>query len=120
VKGQAGKIAEKLAAKYLEQHGLSIVARNVLFAFGEIDLIALDKKILVFVEVKYRRNLSYGFPYEAVGIKKRKKLIMAAKAFLLRQETSLPSCRFDVISLTGDLNNPVIEHIIDAFWDEGV
>lgn len=112
-----GITAEEFAATYLSRKGYEILHKNLSFSFGELDLVALDKKTVVFVEVKYRRSLSFGYPFEAVGKSKQKKIILAAKAYLARFKM-VPDCRFDVISLHGDLKNPEVEHIIDAFWDE--
>jgi len=55
-----GARAEELAARHLEQHGLAIVARNVRNRFGEIDIVARDGAVLVFVEVRLRRSGAYG------------------------------------------------------------
>lgn len=111
-----GAEAEEFAAQYLVNQGFKILEKNLSFAFGELDLVALDKKTLVFVEVKYRRHLDFGYPYESVGKSKQKKIILAAKAYLARYKV-LPFCRFDIISLHGDLASPKVEHIIDAFQE---
>lgn len=112
-----GYRAEDIAARYLSDLGYKILDKNLSFKFGELDLVALDKKIIVFVEVKYRRSLEHGYPFEAVHRAKQKKIILAAKAYLARHK-ALPLCRFDVLSLHGDLSCPKVEHIIDAFWVE--
>jgi putative endonuclease len=116
--GSIGKKAEDVAAAYLEKYGMVILAKNVMYPFGELDLVALDKKVLVFIEVKYRYSLAFGFPLEAVSRAKQKKIILAAKAYLQKRKCEEPRCRFDVVSLWGDLKNPVIDHIEDAFWVE--
>jgi putative endonuclease len=109
-----GQEAESLAAAYLAKRGYSIVAKNVRFPFGELDIIARDREILVFVEVKHRRNSVFGMPFEAVTKAKQRKIILAAHAYL-KQYSLQPLCRFDIISLTGDLKKPLIEHMSDAF-----
>ena len=114
-----GKTAEEHAAKYLSKQGFKIIERNVSFSFGELDLVARENNELVFVEVKYRKSPNFALPLEAVNRAKQKKIIYAAKAYLQRHKDPLPACRFDVVSLSGDIKNPDIEHIRDAFWDEG-
>lgn len=110
-----GKEAEDVAASYLSEQGLKVVARNIRYRFGEIDIIAFDKKTLVFVEVKHRYDNSLGEPYLAVNKGKQRKIILAAKAYLQKIPGPMPDCRFDVISMVGDLSNPKIEHFTDAF-----
>jgi|SRR5579871_4880262 len=117
---KVGKKAEDVAASFLERQGIRILAKNVVYPFGELDLVGQDKKTLVFVEVKYRYSVAYGFPMEAVTRGKQKKIVMAAKAFLQKYRGPMPFCRFDVISMWGNLSDPVIEHIKDAFWAEGM
>lgn len=91
---------ETLAAEYLLSQGFFIVQRNFRCKFGEIDLIAKDKQVLCFVEVKYRKNTENGFPEEAVDIRKQKKIITIAKYYLMCNYGSLDvDCRFDVISI---------------------
>lgn len=114
-----GKTAEACAAHYLIERGYRVVAQNVRYPFGELDIVAHHKETLVFCEVKYRKTSDYGSPFEAVGRQKQKKIILAAKAYLTQNHKTLPACRFDVIAVEGDLNHPVIEHLEDAFWDEG-
>lgn len=113
-----GRLAEDKAAEYLSNKGFKIIEKNVSFSFGELDLVALENKILVFVEVKYRRSSDFGWPMDAVSRAKQRKIVLAAKAYLQRRAGPLPACRFDVVSLGGDLKAPAIDHIIDAFWDE--
>lgn len=112
-----GQNAENIVASYLSKQGYKLIAKNVRYPFGEIDLILLDKDTMVFCEVKYRRHTSYGLPLEAVNSKKQQKILLAAKAYLSSYK-SMPWCRFDVVTITGDLLNPIIDHIKDAFMDE--
>lgn len=115
---KTGGLAEEIVANYLTKCGYEILERNVVYAFGEIDLIAVDASTLVFVEVKYRKNLDFGYPHESVGASKQRKIILAAEAYVQSLPEPVPSCRFDVISLWGDLKAPQIEHITDAFLAE--
>lgn len=114
----AGLRAEEAVAAYLDKKGFRVLKRNVRYPFGELDIVAEHERTLVFVEVKYRQKLSYGSPFEAVSLSKQRKIILAAKAYLQEHHASMPACRFDVVSLSGDLNDPLIDHIADAFWDE--
>ena len=96
----AGRSAEKRAEALLKKQGLKIVARNFSCKFGELDLIALDEKTLVFIEVRYRASSQFGSAAETVTIGKQQKLIKAANYFLhCRREFNKYTMRFDVIGL---------------------
>lgn len=114
-----GKEAEQVAAAFLTNKGYRVVDRNVSYAFGELDLILWHKQVLVFCEVKYRKDQSFFLALEAVHRAKQRKIILAAHAYLNRHHRVVPECRFDVVAVSGDLKNPTIEHIEDAFLDEG-
>lgn len=114
-----GDEAEKKAELYLATNGFNILDRNVFFPFGELDLVAMDKSTLVFIEVKYRKSKTFGFHYESVNKSKQKKIINAANAYISKNyRANLPSCRFDVIILWKEKNEYKLEHLKDAFWDE--
>ncbi len=108
-KKQVGGRYEAMAAEYLEKRGLTILERNFRCRSGEIDLIASDRdpddggRILVFVEVKYRKDSKAGSPWEAVGYAKRKTICRVAQVYRLRSG-GLAGCRFrfDVVSVLGD------------------
>ena len=91
-----GARAEGLAAEYLMRHGLTIVARNFRTRFGEIDLIARDGRVLVFVEVRMRRSAVYGGAAESITPRKRARLVAAANGYLAMLGRE-PACRFDAI-----------------------
>lgn len=98
-KGRAG---EDEAARFLEERGLAILARNVRTGGGEIDLVATDRHAVVFVEVKWRRDASRGFPAEAVTPAKRRKLLSAARAWLAANPAGgWRDVRFDVVAIEG-------------------
>lgn len=107
---------EELAASYLEQAGLKIVARNYRCRGGEVDIIARDGKTLVFVEVKSRRNLAYGVPQLAVTPFKQRQISKAALTWLAKNRQQDVPARFDVIAilLTSNCSHR-IEHIRNAF-----
>ena len=93
---------EGLAAAFLERQGYEILERNFYTRRGEIDLVAREGSALVFVEVKYRSDLSLGEPLEAVGPRKQERLRGAAAYYLMKKR--LPedtSCRFDVVGILG-------------------
>ncbi|MDQ2917835.1 MAG: YraN family protein [Casimicrobiaceae bacterium] len=92
----AGARAEALAAEYLMRHGLAIVERNFRTRFGEIDLIARDGRVLVFVEVRLRRSAAYGGAIESITARKRARLVAAANGYLAMIGRE-PACRFDAI-----------------------
>lgn len=111
-----GKLGEDCAAKFLEDKGYSIVARNFRIRSAEIDIIAQIDNVIVFVEVKARSNIRHGLPSEAVTLNKQKKIIEAAGVFLQNENFSECACRFDVVEiyLRGEhVEN--INHIENAF-----
>ncbi|MCR5800034.1 MAG: YraN family protein [Lachnospiraceae bacterium] len=100
-KRNTGNYYEDAAAEYLKDKGIEIVCRNFACRIGEIDIIGRDKDTLVFFEVKYRKNDSYGDALQAVDLKKQKKIIRVADYFIMTHDTGL-YYRFDVIGITGD------------------
>ena len=109
----AGAGAEDTACRYLENRGLSLVARNYRCPMGEIDLIMRDEKDLVFVEVRYRRCDDYGSAAESISAAKQTRIITAATHYLQRLPAE-PPCRFDVVAIGGKASYR-IEWIKDAF-----
>ena len=93
-----GAAAEALAASYLTARGLTIVQRNYRCRGGEIDLIARDGEVLVFVEVRLRRNRAFGTAAESITAAKRRRLRLAARHYLARLGRE-PPCRFDAVLL---------------------
>ena len=85
---------------------------------GEVDLVARDGPVLVFVEVKTRRK---GEPAEAVGAEKQRRLVRAALHFQRRHGLLEAPCRFDVVAIVWpeDGGSPRVEHIVDAFSPAG-
>lgn len=111
--GQEGEVA---AERYLRRKGYRIVAKNLRSSLGELDLVAEDGRVLVFVEVKARRTGEYGGAIHAVHRRKQEKLIQLASQYLARHHLSNRICRFDVVLLQGtNTSAPVIEHIKSAF-----
>lgn len=110
-----GRDGERVAEQFLKQKGFKIVERNYRCAAGELDLIALDRRVVVFVEVKTRTGLNYGTPLEAVAYRKQQKMIQAAQYFLSEKGLHQRDARFDVVGVTWPGREPVVEHIENAF-----
>lgn len=110
----SGKQAETLAAQYLARQGLQVLARNFRCRGGEIDLICRDRKVLVFVEVRLRRNTNYGGAAASITATKQARIILAARHYLSANSASDSDCRFDCVLLDG-LNENRIEWLRDAF-----
>ncbi len=96
-----GRFGEEAAARFLRERGYRIVARNVRVPGGEIDLVCLEGGTMVFVEVKWRRNGSYGSALGAVGARKQATLRAAAADYA---QIVAPSARirFDVVAIDGN------------------
>lgn len=110
-----GKQGEELAARHLEQRGFTILARNHRTPVGELDIVARDRRHLLFVEVKTRRGMAYGAPAEAVGAHKQRQILRAAQWYLASRRFPELQPRFDVISIIIDKDEPAISHIPNAF-----
>jgi len=121
-KRRIGNKAEALVLDYLKQQGLSLITQNYLTKLGEIDIIMLDKSVdtLVFVEVRYRKDTSYGTALETVTLSKQRKLIHVSQLYLQKHpECQHFLCRFDVVGVESDLKCPTITWIQSAFELKG-
>lgn len=110
-----GRQGEEAAARYLQSQGLKILARNLRTPLGEIDLVASHRRNLVFVEVKTRRGMAFGSPAEAVGPRKQRQIVRAAKWYLNDNPHQGLQPRFDVIAIIVSGDDLRIEHIPGAF-----
>jgi putative endonuclease len=107
-----GRRGEELAAAYLESLGMLIVERNWRCAEGEIDIVALDGDALVIAEVKTRRSLAYGHPFEAVGREKLGRLHRLGAAWCGDRGLRIPLRRVDVVAVLDDgVGEPTLEHL---------
>lgn len=108
-----GKEKEQLASEYLKKQNVTIIEQNYYTRGGELDLIGVDHGALVFFEVKYRRSDAYGSAADAVDIRKCKRMVKAARYYMLThgKKEAQTDCRFDVIAMDGDR----IEWIQNAF-----
>jgi putative endonuclease len=110
-----GREGEKVAEQYLKRKGYRLVERNYRCMAGEVDLIVLDRRVIVFVEVKTRSDDRFGTPFEAVEFRKQQKMIRAAQFFLHAKGLHQREARFDVVGISWPAGVPVVEHIENAF-----
>jgi putative endonuclease len=112
---ERGAAAEQLAADYLHAQGVKILARNLRCRGGELDLVGLDRDVLVIVEVRQRGRLDFGGASGSVTLRKRHKILRAARYFLQRKKCWRGfAMRFDVLAVQGNLAQE-ITWIKDAF-----
>ncbi len=98
-RSEVGRAGEQAASEFLVALGYQVLARNVRFRFGEIDIVAEDHGVLVFVEVKTRTGTGFGTPAEAVTAAKRARLVRLAEIYLARVGAVDRPCRFDVVAV---------------------
>ncbi len=112
-----GQRGERAAERYLHRLGYRIVGRRERGRLGELDLVAVDGRTVVFVEVKTRTSHDAGHPAEAVGPEKQKRLTRLALAYLKRHDLLETSARFDVLAVTWPAKGrrPTIAHYKNAF-----
>ncbi len=113
-----GNIGEDMACKYLEKDGYIILERNFISNRGEVDIIALEKKQIVFIEVKTRTQIKCGNPCESVDFKKKKQIYKVAEYYLYSHHLLNSQVRFDVVEiyLYGS-DSAKVNHIKDAIID---
>jgi putative endonuclease len=116
-----GQRGEAAAARFLKQKGLVVVARSDRGRLGELDLVAVDGRVVVFVEVKTRRSHDAGHPADAVDQRKQQRLTRLALTYLKRHGLLEYPARFDVVAVTwsDDDGAPAIEHFPNAFEPAG-
>ena len=107
-----GLKGELTAKHYLEEQNYKIVATNVKYSVGELDIVAMDGTTLVFVEVRTRSDDYYGEPFSSITGSKIRKIIAASRRFLLYNNISCSGYRYDVIGIFHEK----IEHIQNAFY----
>jgi len=112
------KTGEDEAADFLRKSGYRILARNYRTKLGEVDIIASEKGVLCFVEVKARSSQRYGYPQEAVSGFKKRQIAKTALIYLKENKLLDRRSRFDVVSVLfgqGAPAEPKVELIKDAF-----
>jgi putative endonuclease len=110
-----GKRGEDLACAELEKRGYVIVDRRFRTRFGELDIVARDGSVLVFVEVKARSGGNFGTPLESVTWRKRQRLCQMATSYLCVKRLTTIACRFDVVSILEQQGTHTIELVRGAF-----
>lgn len=110
-----GKIAEDIAADFLQKNGYKILTRNFRFQKAEIDIITEKDDVIIIIEVKSRSTDAFMLPQEAVTKTKIRSIVLAANHYL-EEYNKQNEVRFDIISILPDENkNLIIDHITDAF-----
>ena len=118
--GRPGEAGERAAERELKKLHMTLLERNLRSAGAEIDLVALDGRTVVFVEVKSRSADARVGPLEAVDSAKRRHVIRGARAFLKRKGLTDQPRRYDIAAVTlGDGGQPVSVQWMKAAFDEG-
>jgi putative endonuclease len=110
-----GREGERIAESYLKKKGYRLVERNYRCPMGELDLIALDRRVIVFIEVKTRSDFRFGVPIESVHPRKQRKMIQAALYFLSQRRLHDREARFDVVGVSWAKGRAEVEHVKNAF-----
>ena len=111
---ETGKKGEMYAKEYLVSKSYNILNMNFRNHIGEIDIIAMDKNVLVFIEVKTRTSMKYGYPYEAVNYKKQQKIIYTSLGYIKQRNIKDTQLRYDIIEVYLKPSMK-INHIENAF-----
>lgn len=121
-KKSLGDRGEDAAARFLKRQGYHILARHFDSPLGELDIVAVDGRTVVFVEVKTRRSEDAGRPSDAIDAHKEQRMTQAALGYLKSNRLMGYSARFDVVAITwpDDETRPAIEHFKNAFSAVGV
>jgi len=109
-----GKNGEKLAIQFLKNKGFKIITKNYYTKFGEIDIIAEKKDLLIFIEVKTRHTDKFGSPQESITKTKKQKIYLSIKTYLSKNKVN-KQIRFDVIGIKIKRNKAYINHIKDIY-----
>ena len=121
-KKSLGQRGEDAAARYLKRQGYRILARGLDSRLGELDIVAVDDRTIVFVEVKTRRSNEAGHPAEAIDPHKERRMTQAALGYLKAQRLLDYAARFDVVAITWPekIRQPIVEHYKNAFSPAGL
>ena len=111
---ETGKQGEAEAARFLQEEGYEIMARNFRHQHAEIDLVAKKGRLMVFVEVKTRTNLSFGNPEEFVSYAKAKLVMKAAEHYIFTHNWQF-DVRFDIVAVSITGGQLHVKHVEDAF-----
>lgn len=114
-KVQVGLYGQKIAESFLINKGMVLLDANFRATGGEIDLIMKYHTYVVFVEVKYRKGLSYGYPREAIDFRKQQRIKKVALHYIARRDLHNNDFRFDVVEIIEMQQNITVSHIENAF-----
>ncbi|MDI7246325.1 MAG: YraN family protein [Bacillota bacterium] len=114
-----GSAGEDIAARYLESNGFEILERNFRWRAGEIDIVARDGAVLVFVEVKTRRPGPFGSAAEQITARKRRRIVRTALAYMAGRGMAGVECRFDVVAVDLLPSGTPLAHLIKGAFDCG-
>jgi putative endonuclease len=115
VRQRLGDLGERAAEDLLAASGYRIVARKHRCPRGEVDLVAEQGDLLVFVEVRTRATAAFGTPEETIGAAKQQRLVRAARDFLARWRGPPRGARFDVVAVVDQPGGPRLTHFPGAF-----
>lgn len=113
---ELGRRGEDEAARHLKSLGYRIVGRRERVLRGDIDIVALDGRTVVFVEVRSKSDTAHGHPAETVGPQKQRRIAELAAAYIRRHRLEDSSVRIDVVTVVmPPAGKPVVEHFQNAF-----
>lgn len=110
---EIGDKGEEAACRYLRSKGYHIIERNFSCKLGEIDIIAYTPlfDMIVFAEVKTRKNFNYGFPYEFVDRKKMRRIILTSESYVKMHGLNYYQRRFDIVEILNMDGNTYVRHL---------
>ena len=114
-----GTRGEDLACEELKRRGYDILDRRFRTRFGELDIVARDKGVLAFVEVRARSGCRFGSPFESVTPQKRRRICAMAETYLFVKRLADAACRFDVVSVIEGRDGRKVELLKGAFDIQG-
>lgn len=117
MKLEIGRLGEQIAIDFLIRKNYKIVATNWRYRHWELDIIAIHKNILIFIEIKTRNKSSYAEDVTLVSKKQQKTLFKAASAYIYNNDYT-GEFRFDVIRILLDREDTAIDHFEDAFFPD--
>ncbi len=114
---EIGAYGENIAMEYLLNKGYKLISKNFRSQFGEIDIIAKEKDLICFIEVKSRYNTNFGFPAQAISKNKQKRIKKTSLLFINKEKLFNLNIRYDVIEILLNYNDDsyIINHLENAF-----
>jgi putative endonuclease len=119
VRQLVGADGERAAERFLRRHHYAILHRNYRCRYGELDLVALEGTVVVFVEVKTRSHGGFGAPADAVDARKQRQIQRAAQHYLIEHDLTDRAARFDVVAVWRDGRRLQCELVRNAFDARG-